>query len=379
MKDALGYYKILEINTPQDMAELKNKYHSLAKMWHPDSNQDPSAMEHFQKLSTAYDILKDDEKRLEYDLLSEIYTEQNFPDINNLNIIKDQNQTESPLVRVVVLQKVIGKILSYTNHTDKLVCTYSQAKQEVLRYSLINWFCGWWHLKAFISNIKAIIHNISNIGSNKTDNLILLIHNAIAYKKAQKKSQSIISATQALQYCTPSQSILVKQFIASENPKKMPKNVCWHTGILKIYQLIIPLVLILLISYPYIQKKSLWKYMQKNNEITFFQKVKLNNGKEIMDDVVVSKIFSIPVNLNDNSKLYHLKEETNIMYGPSERFDVISKGKANQTVRLTGLTADKKWYRIMIDSGEMGFVSKQFLQFGVGTPPPYGSKIVSQN
>ena len=198
MKDALGYYQILEINSPQEINELKNQYYRLAKLWHPDSNPDPLAMEHFQKLSVAYDILKDEESRLEYDLLSEVYTEKNFPDIHNLNIIKTQDQEENPFVRVICLQKVIGKIFSYKHQTDKLVCTYTQAKQETLRYSLINWLCGWWHPKAFILNLKSICQNITGINKNKTDNLMLLIHNAIAYKKAGQKQKSVISAFQAL-------------------------------------------------------------------------------------------------------------------------------------------------------------------------------------
>ncbi len=376
MKDALGYYKILEINSLNEMDELKNKYHQLAKLWHPDSNSDPKAMEHFQKLSVAYDTLKDEDTRLEYDLLSEIYTEKNFPDINNLNIIKAQHQEENPFVRVISLQKNIGKLFFYKHETNKLVCTYSQAKQEVLLYSLTNWFCGWWHPKAFILNLRSILQNITGINKNKNDNLMLLIHNAIAYKKAGQNQKSVASALQALQYCSSDQSILVKKYIAKENIKTMPRAAGWHFNTLQIWQLIVPFILVMLISFPFFQNISLLKYMQKNNEITYFQKVKLNNGNEFVDDVVVSKIFSIPVNINDSSKLYHIKENTNIMYGPSEQFDVVSTAKTGQTVRITGFTADKKWYRIMLDSGEMGFVYKQFLQAGIGTPPPYGSKIV---
>ncbi len=376
MKDALGYYKILEINSYQEIGELKNKYHQLAKHWHPDSNPDPHAMEHFQKLSVAYDVLKDEYTRLEYDLLSEVYTAQNFPDTNNLNIIKAQNQEENPFVRVMNLQKIIGKIFSYKQQTNKLVCTYSQAKQEVLLHSLTNWLCGWWHPKAFVINIKAILQNITGINKNKNDNIMLLIHNAIAYKKAGQSQKSVASALQAMQYCNVEQRDLIKKFIETENLKTMPRISSWHFGILQIWQLIVPFVLIMLISFPFFQDFSLFKYMQKNNEITYFQKVKLNNGNEIIDDIVVSKIFSIPVNINDNSKLYHLKNDTNIMYGPSEQFDVILAAKAGQTVRVTGFTADKKWYRIMLDNGDMGFISKQFLQSGIGTPPPYGSKIV---
>ena len=77
MKDALGYYEILEINSVEDIADIKSKYHKLAKYWHPDSNKDPQAMEHFQKISVAYEVLSDEEKRLKYDMLSQIYNSSN--------------------------------------------------------------------------------------------------------------------------------------------------------------------------------------------------------------------------------------------------------------------------------------------------------------
>ena len=95
-----------------------------------------------------------------------------------------------------------------------------------------------------------------------------------------------------------------------------------------------------------------------------------------MDDVVVSKIFSIPVDVTDGDKLYHLAKQTDIMYGPDSKFDVKNVGNQGQTVRVTGFTPDKSWYRIMIDNGEMGFVPAKALRRGVGTLPPSGSKII---
>ena len=49
-----------------------------------------------------------------------------------------------------------------------------------------------------------------------------------------------------------------------------------------------------------------------------------------------------------------------------------------QTVRLTGFTPDKSWYRVMLDNGEMGFVEKSSVERGVGNPVPDGSKIIPE-
>ena len=124
MKDALGYYKVLEVDSSTDEKTLKIKYRDLAKLWHPDFNKAENAMEHFQKLSVAYDVLKDKNSRLIYDLLSEVYTSDNFPDMQNLSVLKDKYNKENPLVRVIFLRKIIGKITRYNVSEDRLVCTY---------------------------------------------------------------------------------------------------------------------------------------------------------------------------------------------------------------------------------------------------------------
>ena len=376
MTDSLGYYAILEVDADADAGLIKNQYRDLAKIWHPDSNKSEDAMEHFQKLSVAYDVLKNEDSRLVYDLLSEIYTPEDFPDMDNLSILKDKYNRENPLVRVVTLYKVMGKITKYTFTEDKLVCTYDQAKQEVLRYSLINWFCGWWHPKAFVKNIKAIKANIHNIGHNDHDNLTLLIHNAIAFREEKKNKQALISALGALEFADYRQAELLNRYIAAINephPAKLPQ---WRMMPLKALQFVIPFLLLLAACYPFIRQYNFNRYMKKQETITYFQKVNLNSGGEIMDDVVVSKIVSIPVNITDNGKLVHLTEETPIMYGPDKKFDVKAKGKVGQTLRITGYTPDKTWWRIMMDNGEMGFVPAKMLQKGIGTPPPFGSKIV---
>lgn len=376
MKDALGYYKVLEVDSSTDEKTLKIKYRDLAKLWHPDFNKAENAMEHFQKLSVAYDVLKDKNSRLIYDLLSEVYTSDNFPDMQNLSVLKDKYNKENPLVRVIFLRKIIGKITRYNVSEDRLVCTYEQARQEALAYSLSNWFLGWWHPKALVKNVRALIDNFRNIGQNNQDNLLLLVHNAVAFEQDGKPRQAMVSALQAMEYADGEQRELLERFIKKLGISKPDKIPSWRLLPLKLVQLIVPFLILLSVLYPFAQQLSLVRYMQKENEVTYFQKVKFNGGGEIVDDVVVSKIFSIPVNVADDSKLYHFSQDTEIMYGPGEEFDVMANGQKDQTVRITGFTLDKSWYRVMLDSGEMGFVPDKILRRGAKTPPLDGSKIV---
>ncbi len=62
------YYDVLEIARDASEAEIKKAYRKLAVKYHPDRNtEDPQAAEKFREATEAYDVLKDAEKRAQYD------------------------------------------------------------------------------------------------------------------------------------------------------------------------------------------------------------------------------------------------------------------------------------------------------------------------
>lgn len=64
----MNYYEILGVSTEANENEIKSKYRKLAMKYHPDRNpDDKKAEEMFKKVSEAYEILGDKEKRKEYD------------------------------------------------------------------------------------------------------------------------------------------------------------------------------------------------------------------------------------------------------------------------------------------------------------------------
>ena len=66
------------VNDSASEAEIKKAFYSLAKKYHPDSNQDKklqtSNEEKFKEASNAYEILSDNSKKSQYDEMRKEYT-----------------------------------------------------------------------------------------------------------------------------------------------------------------------------------------------------------------------------------------------------------------------------------------------------------------
>lgn len=76
-KSARDYYDTLGISKNATASEIKKAYFGLAKKLHPDVNKDdPEAEKKFQEVSKAYEVLKDENKRAEYDQLGHEAFEQ---------------------------------------------------------------------------------------------------------------------------------------------------------------------------------------------------------------------------------------------------------------------------------------------------------------
>ena len=64
----MNYYEILDVSRVATYEEIKAKYRKLALKYHPDRNPDnKKAEEMFKKISEAYEILGDKEKRKKND------------------------------------------------------------------------------------------------------------------------------------------------------------------------------------------------------------------------------------------------------------------------------------------------------------------------
>jgi molecular chaperone DnaJ len=67
MPDKRDYYDILGLSKNASETDIKRAYKKLAKQYHPDVSQDANAEEKFKEVQEAYSVLRDSQKKANYD------------------------------------------------------------------------------------------------------------------------------------------------------------------------------------------------------------------------------------------------------------------------------------------------------------------------
>lgn len=65
----IDYYKVLGVEPTADEKAIKTAYRKLARQYHPDVNKEAGAEDKFKEIAEAYDVLKNPEKRAQFDQL----------------------------------------------------------------------------------------------------------------------------------------------------------------------------------------------------------------------------------------------------------------------------------------------------------------------
>ena len=134
MSNSSCYYEILKINKTATQTEIKKAYHKLALIYHPDRNQNDKELYEikFKKISCAYQILSDKDKKKQYDL----YGEEGLNNMNNglhdmsgglsnifNNLFKEHKEHQYKNQKPPTMQKIINVELKqlYTGYNASFI------------------------------------------------------------------------------------------------------------------------------------------------------------------------------------------------------------------------------------------------------------------
>jgi molecular chaperone DnaJ len=136
MKD---YYKILEIEENSTQDEIKKKYRSLSKQYHPDVN--PDGAEKFKEIAEAYEVLGDKNKRDQYDKSKnnpfsgtefENFFSQMFGNSNGGRVRRKTVQDKVINVNITPIESYMGsnKVVNYIKNVDCVACDGSGGDRQ---------------------------------------------------------------------------------------------------------------------------------------------------------------------------------------------------------------------------------------------------------
>eukprot|EP01084_Bolivina_argentea_P260484 439919_1 len=150
MSTSRNFYEILGVQSKATTSNksIKKAYNKLALKYHPDRNSSQSAAAKWNEILTAYEVLKDPQKRNIYDQYGEAGLKSNglFPNINDLfDIVFADCQDEDDDYKLNIIAQVRVNITlseSYTG-TKKTISFNIDERQKCNQCHGQQWYKSW--------------------------------------------------------------------------------------------------------------------------------------------------------------------------------------------------------------------------------------------
>ncbi len=125
MQNFRDYYAILGVTKEATFEEVKKAFKQAARKWHPDVNPgNKAAEEKFKEIKEAYDILSDEEKRLEYDRYSSYWRKGGNGKSRNLGL-----RTWGSTARSKTPREDYGQFSDFNSFVDDLLGRRREVKK----------------------------------------------------------------------------------------------------------------------------------------------------------------------------------------------------------------------------------------------------------
>ena len=322
LSDAKGYYQILGLEAGASFDDIKQAYRKKAKELHPDYNKAPDAELRFNLLKTANDILSDN-------LLRNIYN--------------------------------IKSLSEYVTSVNR---------KFLLDYKLCG-FCGCLTLQPrVIKNEKSAsiscpqcAEKLKNWQINDVKSKNILLEQMLVYVTSDQMEKAVITAKQALFFATEE---LEKESLNNIILELMPNgDIAYQNEWIEPFKLNLKItkkhLIIFFIALLGLKAVFLITDTARKVYLPSLKKAKLKQ-----DNIIGQNVLSIPVDVKDETMIYHLKNNAKIFHGPASEYDLLRTLEKDTTIRLTGVVLNSSFVRIMMPDGIIGFVDSRYLKKGFG-------------
>lgn len=110
----MNFYLLLGLSPDATPEELKQAYHKLAKLYHPDKNRSPDATMKMAEINLAYETLCDSQKRAEYNIK------------NGIEMIAEPVEDEEEELEQEMQERPWGKCArcNFVNNSGMFICSF---------------------------------------------------------------------------------------------------------------------------------------------------------------------------------------------------------------------------------------------------------------
>ncbi|OIQ73999.1 curved DNA-binding protein [mine drainage metagenome] len=232
--DPRGYYAALEVGPLADLAEIKAAYRQKAKYLHPDRNPTADAAEEFMRISEAWRVLRDADRRALYDRVATLpalvrQIDPDAPDPQPLCCARCGRPSAQP--RYILFPQVKSFLLKTRRQIKQGIFCRDCADRMAIHASTLTWLQGWWGLTGPWLSLRALISNLKGGIRPRQDNLRVLLYQARAFLAKGDYDLAHALAKQARAFARfPEERARVERLLAQSPPSGRKLKDRWAHG-----------------------------------------------------------------------------------------------------------------------------------------------------
>lgn len=348
-QDPKGYYAVLGLAPGAEPSAIKAAYRERVKEVHPDRNASAGAAEEFQRLSEAYQVLRDMVRRAEYDSTRAAGAVGLADDDFNAPAVPLACGTCGKVTaqpRYVIFHRVKSFLLwAKRSRVEGIFCR-DCADRAAVRASTATWAWGWWSPPGLVLTPVALLRNLLGGTKPARDNARLLLRQARAFLERDELDIARSLADQAAIYARDSasrQRVEDLRFNAAGTPGRRIKD-RWRLGGGVFFAQLLPLVALPVVAGLFV---LIW-----------------NKPWDAPVSAGAAGIRVVPAELGE---IRHVAvDELKVRQAPADAAPVVALLDRFTTATVVAAPEDAQWTKVRTPSGILGWVPSRALYVGTG-------------